>query len=195
MIKLSYLVALILILGIIFIYCEKQPTVVEDPFPENQSEMGSLSKIIVLVDENYKEDWAMLYCPEGTPDCELPECVEVPCLQECLEISGTSCVHQKSFIDASGAYHVQIHMNDAYVKGIGLETGTKYVCPNRVNTNFYRDGLTPGNFPYKYHHKENCLLISQGDGPNYQITFLYHITINANGEITVRHVIDEIKCE
>ena len=194
MTKLSYLIALILALGIIFINCERQPSQVEESLIQDPSQTKSLSKITVIFDENYKEDWAMLYCPLG--NCDLPECVEVPCLQECLEVTGTMRVHQKYFIDANGGRHIQVHVNDAHVKGIGLETGTKYVCPNMVNTNFYHAGQpSSGDFPYKFHHKQDVRLISQGDAPNYQITYSRHFTINANGEITTSREVEEFKCE
>ena len=149
----------------------------------------------VLVDQKSKTDWEMLYCPEGTSDCGSPACVQVPCLQECLIVSGTMHEHRKTFIDASGAMHAHYHVNDSNVKGIGLETGSNYVCPYTVNFNFYRDGLTPGNFPYKYHYKLDSRMVGQGKAQNYQIIEMIHITINANGEITARRVFEEFKCK
>ena len=195
MTRLYLFIALILALVIISINCERQPSKIEESAIENESQDIGLTKVTVLVDGKSKTNWEMLYCPEGTPDCEPPECVEVPCLQECLEVSGTMHEHRKTFIDASGAMHAHYHVNDSNVKGIALESGTKYNCPYVVNFNFYRDGLTPGNFPYKYHYKLESRLISQGNAPNYLITEMIHITINANGEITARRVFEEFKCE
>lgn len=66
--------------------------------------------------------------------------------------------------------------------GVGLTTGKKYQVVSTETRHYNTKG---GGFPYEWTYINTSPLISQGKLTNMIFTIRNHVTINANGEITV----------
>jgi hypothetical protein len=96
------------------------------------------------------------------------------CTGEVVEISGT--VHMVNQSQADGS--VIGHFNYQDVSGAGLTSGIVY----RVTAVDHVRLRAP--FPSSISSVQSFRLISQGAGSNLLVTVLYHITVNASGEVT-----------
>jgi hypothetical protein len=82
---------------------------------------------------------------------------------------------------SSGNYHVRTHFQPQDLAGVGLTTGDRY-----RGTGVTQDQLViNGVFPMTYTYVNNFRMIGQGPGNNFQVHENYHLTINANGVVTV----------
>jgi len=108
--------------------------------------------------------------------------VFVPCAAggagELVELTGT--LHDLFHItaDGNGGFHVKQHDNPQELAGPGLTTGAKY----------QGNGVTQQEFNAKAGETQtfinNFRIIGQGPGNNFQLHENFHITINANGDLT-----------
>lgn len=101
-----------------------------------------------------------------------------PCGGEDIQFVGTE--HQQLHITINGnSANVRQRVNDQSVTGVGLTTGTKY----------NRTGMTKDNFTVHVGEQETFVnsfkVIGQGPDNNLLVQEVFHITINANGEVTV----------
>lgn len=96
------------------------------------------------------------------------------CTGEEVEISGT--IHMMNQIQADGS--VIGHFNYQNVSGIGLTSGNAY----RVSAVDHVRLSAP--FPSSISSVQSFRLISQGSESNLLVSVLYHITVNASGEMT-----------
>jgi hypothetical protein len=97
------------------------------------------------------------------------------CTDEVVEISGI--IHFVNQTQRDGTFVG--HFNYQNVTGLGLTSGTIY----RVSA---VDHLrVSASFPSSFHSVQSFHLISKGFDSNLLITILFHITVNANGEVTV----------
>ena len=97
------------------------------------------------------------------------------CTGEMVLISGT--IHFVSQTQADGS--VMGHFNYQKVTGLGLTSGTLY----RVSAVDHVRLSAP--FPSSINSVQSFHLISLGSDSNLLVTILFHITVNANGEVTV----------
>ena len=95
------------------------------------------------------------------------------CTGEIVEISGT--IHMLNQIQADGS--IMGHFNYLNVSGVGLTSGNTYQA-NAVD--HFR---LSAPFPSSITSARSFLLISRGSSSNLLVTALYHITVNANGEV------------
>ena len=108
--------------------------------------------------------------------------VWVPCAAggagEYIQLSGTLHTLYHYTIDAKGGVHIKSHNQPQNLTGVGLTTGDKYqgtgVTQDESNTKIGQE----------YTYVNNFRMIGQGPGNNYLVHSTYHITINANGELT-----------
>jgi len=96
------------------------------------------------------------------------------CTGEDVELSGTIHLVSQTQRDGSEVGH----FNWQNVSGVGLTSGTTYRA-STVDT--FR---LEAPFPSDIHSVRSLRLISPGPGDDMLVMFLFHITINANGEIT-----------
>jgi hypothetical protein len=96
------------------------------------------------------------------------------CTGEDVELSGT--IHLVSQTQSDGSEVG--HFNFQGVSGVGLTSGTTY---RASAVDHVRLGAP---FPSDIHSVRSLRLISPGPEDNLLIKFLFHITVNANGEIT-----------
>jgi hypothetical protein len=91
--------------------------------------------------------------------------------------------------DGHGGLHVKGHDNPQGISGIDLSTGAKY----------QGTGVTQFEFTSKVGFEEtdvnNFRIIGQGSGNNFLIHDNFHLTINANGEVTASHDNFSVECK
>src|SRR5215216_4401860 len=96
------------------------------------------------------------------------------CSGEDVELSGTIHLVSQTQRDGSEVGHI----NYQNVSGVGLTSGTTYRASS-VDT--FR---LEAPFPSDIHSVRSLRLISPGPEDDLLVMFLFHITVNANGEIT-----------
>jgi hypothetical protein len=97
------------------------------------------------------------------------------CTGEIVEISGT--IHMVNQIQADGS--VMGNFNYLNVSGVGLTSGNTY------QANAVDHVRLSAPFPSSITSVRSFLLISRGSSSNLLVTILYHVTVNANGEVTI----------
>ena len=118
--------------------------------------------------------------------------VFVPCAAggagEFVQLSGTLHVLFVTTLDSRGGFHSKFHFQPQGVSGTGLTTGAKYQAT----------GVTQGTFNgrvgYEQTFVNNFRIIGQGPGNNFMIHENFHITVNANGEVTAFVDNFSVKC-
>jgi len=113
-----------------------------------------------------------------------PYSIDNPCTGETFEYTGTVHISGQSFTDSSGGFHSKAHVN-IHVVGIAPD-GTEYIGSQIENYQFNSKLL----------HCEDTeifkiSMISKGKEANLILQMRFHITINANGEVTANF--DEVK--
>jgi hypothetical protein len=92
--------------------------------------------------------------------------------------------------DESGGWHATSHFQPQGLSGIGQTSGDTYqgTGVTRWSTNF-------NVFPYNDTYVNNYRMIGQGPGNNFTVHETYHITINANGELTAEVANFRVACQ
>ena len=96
------------------------------------------------------------------------------CTNEVVEISGT--LHLLNQVQADGS--MIGHFNYQNVRAVGLTSGNTY------QTSAVDQFRLSAPFPSTISSVQSFRLISRGVESNLLVTVLYHITVNANGEVT-----------
>ena len=108
--------------------------------------------------------------------------VYVPCAAggagEDVYLSGTLHILFETTIDSSGGFHTKSHFQPQGISGIGLTTGDKYQATGGTQDRFN------GKVGSAYTFVNNFKIIGQGAGNNFLVHENYHVTVNANGEVT-----------
>jgi len=99
---------------------------------------------------------------------------------EWLVASGTIHYTLQSVTDSAGGVHWMYHAQHN-LRGVGMTTGAKY----QVVSSFTQHFNTKYGSAYEWTFENTSPLISQGKESNMIFTIRNHITINANGEVTV----------
>ncbi len=115
-----------------------------------------------------------------------------PCTGEDIELTGELHLLSTLTEDGAGGYHAKYHANYAGVSGVGLTTGTKYQINGGFNTEY---NIAADGFPSETTAVANYGLIAPGKGNNYKGHALFHITVNANGEVTAEIDSFEVECQ
>lgn len=97
---------------------------------------------------------------------------------ESVELSGTLHTLYKTTLDNKGGYHSKYHFQPQGVSGTGLTTGDKYMA-----TGVTQDAFN-GHVGSEETYVNNFRIIGQGTGNNFLVHETFHVTINANGEVT-----------
>ena len=113
---------------------------------------------------------------------------------ELIEIRGTVQERFQGTFDSQGGTHTGTTITVSDVKGVGLETGTKYVATGvfLTQTNISQQGFetTGVNFPQL---SSAVNLISQGSADNFVIHLLFHQTLGLDGGTVV--IVDQARSE
>lgn len=121
--------------------------------------------------------------------------VFVPCANggagELVDLNGplhiliTFNINGNSF---SGKTHFQPHG----ISGVGLDTGDKYQGTG-VTQGHFKGSFNNGQFNQTF--VNNFRIIGQGPGNNFLVHKNFHLTINANGEVTTAHDNFNVECK
>jgi hypothetical protein len=108
--------------------------------------------------------------------------VSVPCAAggagETVSLSGDLHVLLRLTIGNSGGIHLGSHFQPEGVSGLGQTTGDKYQATGVAQEEF---NATIGAEETFMH---NLRVIGQGNGNNFLIHEFFHVTVNANGDVT-----------
>lgn len=119
--------------------------------------------------------------------------VFVPCAAggagELVELTGN--LHDLFHVTftPSGTYRISVVDNPQGITGIGWTTGVKY-----QGTGITRDN-SGGRVGFEATYINNFKIIGQGTGNNFLIHENLHITVNANGTLTVFHDNFSVECK
>ena len=110
------------------------------------------------------------------------------CTGEDVALSGELRIRVKTTIDANGGIHSTFHLVPRRVRGEGVDSGIRYklVGGARIHFNADADGA-----PLNFTATAMFNLVSQGGSDNLQVKFTFHVTVNANGEVTA--VVDNFR--
>ena len=81
--------------------------------------------------------------------------------------------------DAHDTYHIEQHYQPQGISGVGMTSGAQYQA-----TGITRSSENVVGMPYNYTLVNNFRIIGQGAGNNFLLHETFHITVNANGELT-----------
>jgi len=112
-----------------------------------------------------------------------------PCNGDTVTFSGTEHLLITSTTDSAGGTHVDIHSNFADVHGVGTD-GTAYTLNARANAH-QNVNLGAGEATVLFRGS----VISHGSSPNYYFSQLFHVTQNANGEVTAQPYEFDTDCQ
>ncbi len=108
--------------------------------------------------------------------------VFVPCANggsgELVYLAGSLHVLYHITLNDRGGYHAKSLAEPQGVSGVGLTTGDRY-----VGTGVTQDQFN-GTVGYEFTYINNFRIIGQGKGNNFLVHETYHVTVNANGEVT-----------
>lgn len=126
---------------------------------------------------------------------EVALAVFVPCANggagEVVELTGPLHTLITTTISGSGISGVT-HFQPQGISGTGLVTGDSYRGTG-VTTDQFRGSLVNGVFTATL--VNNFRIVGQGPGNNFLVHEIFHLTINANSELTVLHDIISIECK
>lgn len=101
------------------------------------------------------------------------------CVNEVVAFSGWFNVTVRNVVSKSGNSTFRVHVAGPPVKGVGQTTGDRYVSPEITNfTDHSGRGALVSTFQFRIRR------ISKGGAPNSVGWIKFHLTFNANGELT-----------
>ena len=98
---------------------------------------------------------------------------------ELVSLSGDLLILSHLTVDSAGGVLYESVFNPQGVSGIGQTSGDKYQGTGVTRTTEYF-----GRLPFQYTTVNNFRIIGQGTGNNFSIHENFHVTVNANGEVT-----------
>jgi len=116
----------------------------------------------------------------------------VPCANEGagedVAVEGFLHVLITETVDRNGVVHTTSHFQPMGISGTGLTTGDSYQA-----TGITRDQINGTEPPFEITFVNNFRIIGQGTGNNLLIHEVFHVTVKANGELTV--FVDHLSAE
>jgi len=110
--------------------------------------------------------------------------VSVPCADdgsgELVLLTGFLHVLVTATFDANGILHATTHFQPMGVAGTGLTTGDVYRA-----TGITRDEVNGLDVPFETTFVNNFRIIGPGTGNNLLVHEMFHVTVNAVGQVTV----------
>ena len=126
----------------------------------------------------------------GTSNISVPFDAVLGGCTEPIHFTGELHILFHSTFTSSGIVHFKSHFQPQGVKGTGLLTGTKYEATGVTQDEFNYNGP----LPYTESFINNFRLIGRGPDNNLLIHENFHITINANGDVTAIHDNFSVEC-
>lgn len=120
------------------------------------------------------------------------EVISIPCANggagEDVAVEGFLHVLITETVDRNGVVHTTSQFQPMGISGTGLTTGDSYQA-----TGITRDQISGTEPPFEVTFVNNFRIIGQGTGNNLLIHEVFHVTVNANGELTV--FVDHLSAE
>lgn len=117
--------------------------------------------------------------------------VFIPCVPEPAILTGELHILITSTVDNNGGLHFKSHYQPQRLSGFGLVTGDKYqgtgVTQEHVN-------IHPG-LAFEDTFINNFRMIGQGPGNNFLVHTTFHVTVNANGDVTANVLNTSVDCK
>lgn len=121
--------------------------------------------------------------------------VFVPCalggVGENVNLTGWLHVVIHTSVSNSGILHAKTHFQPQNLSGTGETSGDSYRGVGVTQDNL---SLHPEGFPVSFTLVNNFRMIGQGKGNNFQVHENVHVTVNANGDMTVDRSHARITC-
>ena len=92
-------------------------------------------------------------------------------------------------LDGKGGFHIKQHFQPQGLQGVGLSTGDKYQATGVTQIHFN------GQVGQTITFINNFRMIGQGPGNNFLVHENYHLTVNANGVVSVEHDNMSVECK
>jgi hypothetical protein len=92
--------------------------------------------------------------------------------------------------DQDGGLLVASHFQPMGVTGLGEVTGDRYQATGITRDN---ENFRPAGYPFETTYVNNFWIVGQGSGNNFLVHQTFHITVNANGELTTQ--VDNFRTE
>lgn len=112
------------------------------------------------------------------------------CNGDQVTFSGTMHITNTVTSDASGGIHLRTHVNYQDVSGTGTPSGNSY----RVGTVSNETLNDPDGEQSEMTVIQTVKLITQGSALNSFMRFVFHVTVNANGETTSSVFENTVEC-
>lgn len=121
--------------------------------------------------------------------------VFVPCANqgagELVELSGP--LHTLiTFTSNARTFSGKSHFQPQGISGIGIDTGDRYQATG-VTQDHFKGSFTNSQFTQTF--VNNFRIIGRGPGNNFLLHENFHITINANGDVTTAHDNFSVDCK
>jgi hypothetical protein len=116
---------------------------------------------------------------EETYLLDLPRITQ--CVGEPIMVTGRTKIDLQMVVVPGGRFHGSFHMTEQGSSGVGMSTGLQYRFVQTQN----EEVRIEGDLPYEDTAIFDRRVMSQGSTPNFYLHNVYHLTINANGELVV----------
>ena len=103
------------------------------------------------------------------------------CTGEEVHLTGELVIRIRTTIDATGGIHAAFHLTPRHVRGVGVESGIAYHAVGGLRDSF---NAAADFAPLVGTTTQMFNLVSQGGSDNLQVKFVFHLTVNAQGEVT-----------
>ena len=113
-----------------------------------------------------------------------------PCNSDLVAFQGNIHVVNTVTTDASGGFHLKTHVNYQNVTGTGTPSGYNYRVGTTTNETLNDNDA--GQLETTV--IQTVKLNSQGPALNYFVRFVFHITVNAQGQVTSTVTESRIEC-
>jgi hypothetical protein len=112
-----------------------------------------------------------------------------PCTGEPITLSGELNITNVVTADANGGFHFNYTLVPSQVRGVGASGATyKAVGGEREHFNVTAGETLNDTYTNTFN------LISQGGGDNFIVHVTFHVTVDANGDVTAEVVLDSAEC-
>ena len=105
-----------------------------------------------------------------------------PCTFEDMVFSGSAHIVSRTEEDANGGFHSVLNVSAGKLRAVGMTTGQRYKI---VGTSPVESLNISGSGTETFSSSSRFGFISQGSDPNFFVTFVIRVVINANGVQTV----------
>ena len=120
----------------------------------------------------------------------LPLQLSIPCIDEEVSIGGGVRHLTVTEISNENGFVYRLHLNHSQITGVGTETGDEYVGQFVLNETLVSFTELGGTQTFRMHVHG----VSKGSGPNFFISVLMHLTLDAGGNLTAETEIVEAEC-